>query len=142
MAMVLAAIFELYYGYLLVSKTVWAYPMRGCGAASLWFQHIGERAPSDALHFIFLFLSLPFFEASHFCFKRSYTLNQRRLRLLCGEDFFLEFYNRRITTRSVVDILQSLRNIKRGLERADASKYLSDHKILISSLENAQSRVV
>jgi hypothetical protein len=55
-------------------------------------------------------------------FKIVCTFNQGRLRLLCGEDFFLKFYDRRIATGSVVDILQSLRDIERGLERANSGE--------------------
>ena len=61
-----------------------------------------------------LLLSIPFFKASHFFFKFTYTINQRRLRLLRGQDFFLKFYDRGIATGSIINILQSLRNIKSG----------------------------
>jgi len=34
-----------------------------------------------------------------------YALNQRGLRLLRSEDFFLKFYDSRIPARSIVDVL-------------------------------------
>jgi hypothetical protein len=40
-------------------------------------------------------------------FKLACFFNQCRLRLLCVEDFFLEFYNRRIASGGVIDVLQS-----------------------------------
>lgn len=70
-----------------------AYQMRWLGAASVFFNRIGEILRVDFLKVIFFFLSLPFFKASHLFFKIAYALNQRRLRLLCGEDFFLKFYD-------------------------------------------------
>jgi hypothetical protein len=68
----------------------------------------------------------PMLQARPRVFKIAYRLNQFRLRRLCGEDFFLKFYDRRIATGSVVDILKSLRNIESGLNGTQASKYLSN----------------
>jgi len=42
-------------------------------------------------------------------------------RRLCSDDFFLKFYHRRVANGGVIDVLQSLRNIERGLQAADAS---------------------
>jgi hypothetical protein len=62
-------------------------------------------------------ISFPVFEASHLCFKIAYRLNQRRLRLLCREDFFLKFY-------------RLLRNAPRLMvtSRLSAFKSLSAHR--------------
>jgi hypothetical protein len=43
------------------------------------------------------------------------------LLLAGGKDHFLKFYDRSVANGSVVDVLQSLRDIKRGLEEAEAS---------------------
>jgi hypothetical protein len=44
-------------------------------------------------------------------------------------NFFLEFYDRRVATGSVVNILQSLRYIERGLEGADSAQNLCYHRL-------------
>src|ERR1700730_1631984 len=103
------------------------YLMRWFGALGLRFQDIGKRPRSDRLQFVALLLSIPCFKVSHAFFKFAYRLNQFHLRRLCGEDFFLKFYDRSIATGSVVDILKSLRDIKSGLDSAHASEYFSDH---------------
>ena len=100
------------------------YAMKRLGRLSLWFQRIGERwgTRNQLLKIVAFLLSVPPFKASHFFFKLAYSIQQRRLRLACSEDFFLKFYDRRIATGSVVNILQSLRDIERGLKGAEASK--------------------
>ena len=104
--------------------------MRWFGRVHAFFLRISEHALTpDAGKLVILLLSIPCFKASHFFFKLAYTLQQRRLRLLCSEDFFLQFYDRRIATGSVIDILQSLRYIKSGLDGAEASKYFSNHDV-------------
>ena len=40
--------------------------------------------------------------------KLSYRLNQRRLRRLCGEDFFLEFYDCRVASGDIVNVFSSI----------------------------------
>jgi hypothetical protein len=50
---------------------------------------VSERSPSKILKLVALLLSFPCFKASHLLFKFTYSLNQRRLRRLCGENFFL-----------------------------------------------------
>jgi hypothetical protein len=94
-----------------------------------FFQRVSERSPSKILKFIAVFLSFPCFKASHLFFKFTYSLQQRRLRLLASQDSFLEFYNGRIAPGGVVDILQSLRKIECGLERAKTSYQFSGHAV-------------
>lgn len=89
---------------------------------------IGKAPNSGYLtQFIALLLSFPCFKASHFFFKIVYALQQRRLRNLCPEDFFLQFYDCAIPNGGVVNILQTLRHIKHGLEGAEISGYLGNH---------------
>src|SRR5579863_5807890 len=106
-----------------------AYPMRRLGIPSRWFQHHGECDSSETLQLIFILLSIPFFKASHFFFKLAYSIQQLRLRLACREDFFLKFYDRRVANGSVIDVLQSLRAIERGIQGAEASKDFPHHAI-------------
>ncbi len=103
--------------------------MKRFGRLSVGFQRIGERcaATNQLLQFIALLLSIPCFKTSHFCFKLAYSIQQRRLRLACSEDFFLKFYHRRIATGGVVNVLQSLRNIESGLKSAQTSKDFPYH---------------
>src|SRR3990167_7569400 len=110
--------------------------MRWFSACFLWLKFVGERSPSKILKLVALFLSFPCFKCSHFCFKLVYALNQRRLRGLASEDFFLEFYDCRIATGCVVNILQSLREIEGGLKRAEASNRFTYHDVS-SKLKNA-----
>ena len=95
------------------------YAMRWFAACFFWLKLVGERTPSKVLKLVTFLLSFPCFEASHFFFKATYALNQRRLRCLSGEDFFLEFYDRCVSAGRVVDVLQSLREIKRRLDCAE-----------------------
>src|SRR5947209_4973919 len=88
------------------------YPMRWFGAAHSWLQHISERTPSQVLKLIILLFTFPCFKASHFFFKLAHALQTHRLRIACGEDFFLKFYDHSIATGSVIDVLESLREIK------------------------------
>ena len=98
--------------------------MRRFSICCLWLQRISKRIPSKIGQSIPLLLSFPIFKASHFCFKFVYALNQRRLRLLCGKDFFLKFYNRSVANGGVIDVLQSLREIESGLNGAESSQLL------------------
>jgi hypothetical protein len=102
---------------------VCAYLMRRFGSLSLWFQNVSKSGPGF-FQLISLLLSFPCFKASHFFFKLAYTFQQRRLRRLCGEKFFLQFYDRRVATGSIVDVLQSLREIEGSLKGAEASESL------------------
>lgn len=96
-------------------------------------QFVSKRVPTKILKLVALLLSIPCFKASHFCFKFVYALNQRRLRRLCSEDFFLKFYNRRVAIGGVVHILQSLRNIESGLKAAEASHEFCGNHITLQS---------
>jgi hypothetical protein len=99
--------------------------MKWFGTLHAILHSISERSPSNFLKFIALLLCLPCFKLSHAFFKLAYSLNQLRLRRLCGENFFLKFYNRPVAGGDIVDIMQSLRHIKRGLQGANTSKGLS-----------------
>ena len=103
------------------------YVMRWFASAFFFFKRIGETSRFQLVKLVAFLFSVPCFKISHLFFKFTYHLNQFRLRRLCGEDFFLKFYDRRVAAGGVVDILQSLRNIESGLNGAHASKYLSDH---------------
>jgi len=58
-----------------------------------WLKRHADNAGSDFAKLISLLVSFPVFQANHFFFKAAYRFNARRLRLLCSEDFFLQFYN-------------------------------------------------
>ena len=99
--------------------------MRWLGTASIFLSRIGEGISGDFAKLVFFLLSVPFFKGSHLFFKSAYSLNQLRLRHLCGEYFFLQFYNRPIASGDIVGVLNSLRHIKHGLECAEASEQFS-----------------
>lgn len=101
--------------------------MRWFSSAHGFFYRIGADARGDFLKFIAFSVCLPLFKLSHLFFKIAYTLNQRRLRLLGGEDFFLKVYDRPIAGGGVVNVLQSLREIKRSLDRAEACNRFTYH---------------
>jgi hypothetical protein len=101
-------------------------PMRWFAGLGTVLSHANESALPNVFQFVFLLLSIPSFKASHFFFKLAYSLNQLRLRDLCGEDLFLQFYDRRVANGCVVDILQSLGEIKHGLESAKASEHFGN----------------
>lgn len=103
--------------------------MRRLAVAHVLLQRKSERAATEVGKLIPLFLCVPVFKASHLCFKLAYTLNQRRLLRLCGEDFFLKFYGDSVARGSIVDVLQSLRKIEHGLERAKTSNHFTDHRV-------------
>ena len=101
-----------------VLVAICTYLMRRFFAAHVFFYDVSERSSSDFLKFIALLLCFPCFKLSHASFKLAYRINQFRLRRLCREDFFLKFDDRRVSSGGVVDVLQSLRDIKRGLDGA------------------------
>ena len=103
------------------------YAMNWFSGCFRWLQFVSNRTPSKILHLVAVLLSFPCFKASHFFFKLTYALQQRRLRLACREDFFLKFYDRRVSSDGVVDVLQSLRHIQRGLEGAEAHRSFTEH---------------
>lgn len=97
-------------------------------ACHRWIQGIGDRSPSKILHLIAFAFCIPVFKCSHFFFKIAYMLNQRKLRLLCGENFPLEVYNGSIPRNGLMDVLQSLRQIKRGFDSTKAGNgFRYDH---------------
>jgi len=66
---------------LALMKAVWAKPMRWFGAACIGLQNVSHRPLPNGLKFVVLLLSVPCFEVSHFCFKRAYAIDLRRMRL-------------------------------------------------------------
>jgi len=103
--------------------------MHRFSAAHRFLYGIANDSRSDLYKLIALLVCFPTFKLSHASFKLAYRLNQIRLRRLCGENFFLQFYDRPVAEGSITDITQSLRHIKRGLDGAESSKYLRDHVI-------------
>jgi hypothetical protein len=103
--------------------------MRRFGRAHARLQFIEKNARWQFLQFVALLCTFPCFKASHFFFKLAYALNQRRLRLLCGENFFLKFYDRPVASGNIVDVLESLHHIKRGLDSAQASDRFTNHGV-------------
>jgi hypothetical protein len=55
--------------------------MRLADAARLWLQHVNHPTRPQCLQFILLFFSAPCFQLSHFCFKRAYAIQLRRMSL-------------------------------------------------------------
>ena len=122
------------------------YLMRRFSTCFTLLKNTSERSSSKVLQFVALLLSFPFFHLSHFCFKLAYALNQRRMRRICGEDFFLKFYDRRVANGSVIDVLQSLRHIERGIKNAEScydfwnqGDLLSDRRLPIESERGKRS---
>src|SRR2546430_498482 len=107
--------------------------MRRFSACFVSLHGVSKRSTTVIGQLVPLLLSFPCFKASHFFFKLAYALNQRRLRRLCGEEFFLQFYDRRVATGSVIDVLKSLRNIKCGLDGAQASNRFTNHRNLLAT---------
>ena len=91
--------------FLAVSAAVCTYAMKGLAVAHRFFNRKGNEARSQFCQLVALLVCFPIFQASHFFFKVAYLLNQRRLRLLCREDFFLQFYDRRVANGGVADVL-------------------------------------
>jgi hypothetical protein len=119
--------------------------MRWFGAAGIRFQHVSETSPSQVLQLIALLFFFPCFKLSNLCFKGAYLLNQRRLRRLSSEYFFLKFYDRPIASGSIMNLTQSLRHIKSGLDGAQASKDFPDHAVIspnVADLGVSQTPVV
>src|ERR1700730_9995906 len=87
----------------------------------------GKKALPQVLKLIALLISVPCFQGSYFFFKLAYLLNHYRLRRLCSEDFFLEFYNGVVPPGPVVNVLQCLCHIEGGLERASTHHCFAYH---------------
>lgn len=102
-----------------------AQAMRWFAERCLRFQRVSERIFSKIGQLIAGFFSLPIFQTSQFLFERPKSLNQYRLVALRGEDFYLQFENRRIATGGVIDVFQAPRNIKRGAQ--SGGKRFTDH---------------
>ncbi len=113
--------------YSALAVAIFTNEMRRFARASLWLKHAGEARMPNVLKLVALLLSIPCFKVSHLFFKLAYLVNCRRLRRLSGQNLFLEFYDGRVATGRVVDILQSLRQIKHRLERTDTAKNLRNH---------------
>jgi len=110
---------------------VCAKQMHWFGRTCLFLQRISKSASARRTfgtyvhELILLLLSIPCFKVSHFFFKLTYSLQQRRLRrlgrecaLLGGDDLSLQFDCFRPNDASVAGIYQELRKIRDGLKRA------------------------
>ena len=106
---------------------VCTYVMARFSDASLFLYRVDEHTWGQLAKLIAILLAIPCFELSHFFFKLGYAVNQRRLLKLCGDDFFLKFYDRPVANGRIVDVLQSLRHIEHGLEEAKASDKFRRH---------------
>lgn len=101
--------------------------MRRLAVFHRFLQRIYVGADSNIRKLIASLLVFPVFELHNLLFKIVYSIQSRRLRFSCSQDFFLKFYSYPCPDGSIVDILKSLRNIQHRLERAEASEYLRDH---------------
>jgi hypothetical protein len=63
--------------------------MRRFAIAHRFLQRVHHAPGKGRYQFVALLLSFPVFHASNLAFKLAYTLNQRRLRRICGEDLML-----------------------------------------------------
>lgn len=133
-----------------VAIAICAYPMRGFGAASLWFQHIGERVPSQVFQFIFLLISIPCFKLNNLFFKFVYALNQRRALRLYGkngvlglDDLPIEFHDLPADKGGIAQRYHALRNRLDAVERSKGLRdgaHIGDHFIspTIFDLDSSQ----
>lgn len=62
--------------------------MRIFGAACIWLQNASHCSLPNWLKLILLFLSVPCFEISNFCFKRAYAISLHRVRLAGLDSLF------------------------------------------------------
>jgi len=97
--------------------------MRWFGWLSAGLQRIGHYPATNIFQFIALFLSVPCFKASHFCFKRAYGLQQLHLSRLAGDcarlggkDFSVQFPESIPEFGKVADLYQFLYCLARRLE--------------------------
>ncbi len=104
---------------------VWTYGMRMFGRLSIGFQRISQHPIPQILQIISLLLSVPFFKASHLCFKITYALQLRRLRFVSGygvsqggTDLPLQFDSLGLKDGSVAEIYHRLNGVCSRLERA------------------------
>lgn len=75
--------------FLAVGSAIGAYVVWRLAVIHRWLQRESDNASTDIGKLIPLLISFPVFKTSHFLFKVTYTINKRRLRFLCKEDFFL-----------------------------------------------------
>lgn len=92
--------------------------MNWFSACFRFFQFVSECSRSKVFELVALHLAALCFEGSYLFFKLVDSLNQRKLRLLCGENFFLQFYDRTVANGGIADVFQSFRHIEGGLQRA------------------------
>jgi hypothetical protein len=79
--------------------------VKGLTASHGLFNRKSHDARGNLGKFVALLVCLPIFQEVHFSFKISNTLDQRRLCLLCGKDFFLELYDGGVPSGSIVPLI-------------------------------------
>ena len=96
-------------------------------------QGISKSPIPKVLQLVALFLSIPCFKASNFCFKIAYTVNLRRMRfagLDCAglriHDGALQLKNLRITLSRISDFSHRLRNLEGRFETGNAEADICD----------------
>jgi hypothetical protein len=94
--------------------------MRRNAAISGRLSSVSKRVTGYRGQLIVFFLSVPFFKTSQLFFQCSYTLQERRLRLLGFEDSFLKLHTRIVKSNSIIDVLKSLREIEGRFKRANS----------------------
>ena len=114
-------------------EAIWTKPMRGFGTACLWLQNVSHYAIPNWLQFIALTLSVPCFEASHFCFKRAYAFKLNRLLLARGDSLVqsihdepLKLYGLGSERLGVAQTYHCLSNLQRRLEASDGGSKLGN----------------
>ena len=101
--------------------------MRWFAVGAFFLESVSNRSDSDLIKFIALFFRIPFLKGNQFSFDIN-LLNQRRLRLLCGEDLFAQLYGDPLPRGGIVHILKGLSDIKHRLETANPSEYFCNHQ--------------
>jgi len=106
-----------------------AYAMKGFAIAHAFSNRKSHNTRSDLSELVASLICLPISQVSYLFFKPAYACNELRLGLLCGEEFFLKFYDRTVARGNIVDVMQSLRYIKSGFDSAEAGEYFSNHSV-------------
>ena|SRR6266481_6786321 len=75
--------------FLILAVAICTKVMRRFAILRSGFDAISDKSRFDIFKFVALLVCFRRFQLSHLFFKLAYTLNQRRLRRLCFEDFFL-----------------------------------------------------
>src|SRR6516225_4472659 len=103
-------------------------PMSWFGSLCLFFQNISHRSGKQFTQLIFLLLSFPSFQASHFFFKCAYFLQQRRALVLCRKrgaiglnELGLKFDELGLKGCSIPQTYHRLRDILGRIERREGS---------------------